>query len=49
MQHEIIQKHYEYLAQINEERQFKKRKLLDGELRNGLDLVSGMASNNVMN
>ena len=47
LQHEIIQKHYEYLARINEERQVKKRKLLDGELRNGLDLVSGMGADSV--
>ena len=49
MQHEIIQKHYEYLARINEERQVKKRKFMDDEISKKLDLVSGMVSDTVMN
>jgi len=48
LQHEIIQKHYEYLARINEERAFKRRKLLDGELRSKLDLVSGIGADSVI-
>ena len=49
LQHEIIQKHYEYLARINEQRQVKKRKFMDDEISKKLDLVSGMVSDTVMN
>ena len=49
MQHDIIQKHQEYLARIDEQRSYKRRRLLDGELRNGLDLVSGIGSDAVLN
>ena len=49
MQHDIIQKHYEYLARINEERSYKRRRLLDGELRSKLDLVSGIGADSLIN